>query len=57
MIQFLRKYVVPVAKRVIADLLDFAARKKLEVVSGFKFFHHSCKFRRTKNSEKTVALW
>ena len=35
---FLRKYIVPAAKRVGADLLDFAAPEIAEVVSGRKNF-------------------
>ena len=34
--QFLRKYIVPAAKRVGADLLDFAEPEIAEVVSGRK---------------------
>ena len=37
-IPFLRKYVVPAAKRVGADLLDFAVPETAEVVSGRKNF-------------------
>ena len=35
-IPFLRKYIVPAAKRVGADLLEFAVPKIAEVVSGRK---------------------
>ena len=35
---FLRKYVVPAAKRVGADLLEFAVPEIAEVVSGRKIF-------------------
>ena len=37
-IPFLRKYIVPVAKRVGADLLEFAVPEIAEVVSGRKSF-------------------
>ena len=37
-IPFLRKYIVPAAKLVGADLLEFAAPKIAEVVSGRKNF-------------------
>ena len=40
---FLRKYVVPVAKRVGADLLEFAVPEILEVVSGRKNFKTAAK--------------
>ena len=35
-IPFLRKYIVPAAKRVGADLLEFAVQEIAEVVSGRK---------------------
>ena len=35
---FLRKYIVPAAKRVVADLLEFAAPEVADVVSGKKNF-------------------
>ena len=37
-IPFLRKYIVPAAKRVVADLLEFAVPEIAEVVSGRKNF-------------------
>ena len=37
-VPFLRKYIVPAAKRVIADLLEFAVSENAEVVSGRKNF-------------------
>ena len=37
-IPFLRKYIVPAAKRVGADLLEFAVPEIAEVVSGRKNF-------------------
>ena len=42
-IPFLRKYVVPAAKRVGADLLEFAVPKIAEVVSGRKNFKTAAK--------------
>ena len=42
-IPFLRKYVVPAAKRVGADLLDFAVPEIAEVVSGRKSFKTAAK--------------
>ena len=42
-IPFLRKYIVPAAKRVGADLLEFAAPEIAEVVSGRKNFKTAAK--------------
>ena len=42
-IPFLRKYVVPAAKRVGADLLEFAVPEIAEVVSGRKNFKAAAK--------------
>ena len=42
-IPFLRKYVVPVAKRVGADVLEFAAPKIGEVISDRKSFKSAAK--------------
>ena len=42
-IPFLRKYVVPVAKRIGADMLDFAVPEIAEVVSGKKNFQTAAK--------------
>ena len=42
-IPFLRKYVVPAAKRVSADLLEFAVPEIAEVVSGRKNFKTAAK--------------
>ena len=42
-IQFLRKYMVPAAKRVGADLLEFAVPEIAEVVSGRKIFKTAAK--------------
>ena len=42
-IPFLRKYIVPAAKRVGADLLEFAVPEIAEVVSGRKNFKKAAK--------------
>ena len=42
-IPFLRKYVVPAAKRKDADMLEFAAAKIGEVISGRKSFMSAAK--------------
>ena len=42
-IPFLRKYVVPAAKRVGADLLEFAAPEFGEIISGRKPFKSAAK--------------
>ena len=42
-IPFLRKYIVPAAKRVGADLLEFALPEIAEVVSGRKRFKTAAK--------------
>ena len=42
-IPFLRKYIVPAAKRVGADLLEFAVPEVAEVVSGRKNFKTAAK--------------
>ena len=42
-VPFLRKYIVPAAKRVGADLLEFAAPEIGEVISGRKSFKSAAK--------------
>ena len=42
-IPFLRKYIVPAPKRVVADLLEFAVPEIAEVVSGRKNFKTTAK--------------
>ena len=42
-IPFLRKYIVPAAKRVSADLLEFAVPEVADVVSGKKNFKTAAK--------------
>ena len=51
-ILFLRKYIVPVAKRVGADLLEFAAPETAEVVSGRKSFKTGAKSVGTQTRRK-----
>ena len=53
-IPFLRKYVVPGAKRIGADMLKFAAPEIGEVFSGRKSFV-GCKECGKENSEKTIG--
>ena len=50
-IPFLRKHIVPAAKRVGADLLEFAVPEIAEVVSGRKNIKTAAK----TDSEKTVG--
>ena len=42
-IPFLRKYIVPVAKRIGADMLEFAVPEIAEVISGRKSFKTAAK--------------
>ena len=42
-IPFLRKYIVPAAKRVVADLLEFAVPEVADIVSGKKNFKTAAK--------------
>ena len=42
-IPFLRKYIVPAAKRIGVDMLDFAAPEFGEVISGRKYFKSAAK--------------
>ena len=42
-IAFLRKYIVPAAERVVADLVEFAAPEFADVVSGRKSFNTATK--------------
>ena len=54
-IPFLCKYVVPAAKRVGADLLDFAAPEIGEVFSGKKSFKSAAKSVGKKTLKKTIG--
>ena len=54
-IPFLRKYFVPAAKRVGADLLEFAVPEFAEVVNGRKKYQESCKECGKTDFEKTVG--
>ena len=56
-ILFLRKYLVPAAKRVGADLLEFAVPEVADVVSGKKKFQNCCQKRRKTDIEKTTWRW
>ena len=54
-IPFLRKYVVPAAKRVGADLLEFAVPEIAEVVSGRKNFKTAAKSVGKKTLKKQLG--
>ena len=55
-IPFLRKYIVPAAKRIGADMLEFDAPETPEVISGRKSFKWAAKSGKS-NYEKTVGEW
>ena len=55
-ISFLRKHIVPAAKRVGADLLEFALPEVADVVSGKKI-QNCCQKRRKTDIEKTTWRW
>ena len=54
-IPFLRKYFVPAAKRIGADMLEFAVPEIAEVVSGRNNFKTTAKECGKANSEKTIG--
>ena len=54
-IPFLRKYVVPAAKRIGADMLEFAAPEIGEVFSGRKSFRSAAKSVGKKNQKKQLG--
>ena len=54
-IHFLRKYIVPAAKRVGADLLEFAVPEIAEVVSGRKNFKTAAKSVEKQTLEKQLG--
>ena len=54
-IPFLRKYVVPAAKRMDADMLEFAAPEIGEVISGRNYFKSAAKSVGKQNLKKTVG--
>ena len=56
-IPFLRKYILPAAKRVGADLLEFAVPEVADVDSGKKNFKSCCQKRRKTDIEKTTWRW
>ena len=53
---FLRKFIVPAAKRVVADLFEFAVPELADVVSGKKI-QNCCQKRRKTDVEKTTWRW
>ena len=55
-IPLLRKYIVPAAKRVGADLLEFAVPEVAEVVS-WKKLQDCCQKRRKTDIDKTTWRW
>ena len=54
-IQFLRKYIVPAAKRVGADLLEIAVPEIADVVSGRKKFETAAKSVETQTLRKQLG--
>ena len=54
-IPFLRKYIVPAAKRIGADLLEFAVPEIAEVVSGRKNFKTAAKSVEKQALEKQLG--
>ena len=54
-IPFLRKYIVPAAKRVGADLLEFAVSEVADVVSGKKIFKTAAKSARRQTLRKQLG--
>ena len=56
-IPLLRKYNVPAAKRVGADLLELATPKFAEVISGRKKFKTAAKRVGRQTLKKTVGHW
>ena len=55
-IPFLRKYVVPVANHIGADMLEFAAPEIGEVISGRKSFKTAAKSAGKAHSEKNNSV-
>ena len=56
-IPFIKKYIVPAAKRIGADLFEIAAPEIGEVVSGRKKTQNICKRCGNKNSSETIGRW
>ena len=54
-IPFLRKYVVPAAKRIGADMLEFAVPEIGEVISGIKSFKTAAKSVGKENLRKQLG--
>ena len=56
-IPFIKKYIVPAAKRIGVDLFEIAAPEIGEVVSGRKKNQNTYKRFWNKKSSKTVGRW
>ena len=56
-IPFIKKYIVPAAKRIGADLFEIAAPEIGEVVSGRIKTQNICKICGNKNSSETIGRW
>ena len=56
-IPFLRKYIVPAAKRIAADMLEFAAPEIGEVISGRKYFKSAAKSVGRQTLRKQLGEW
>ena len=54
---FIKKHIVPAAKRIGADLFEFATPEIEEVVSGRKKLKKNCKRCWNKNSSETIGRW
>ena len=54
---FIKKYLVPAAKKIGADLFQIAAPEIGEIVCGRKNTQNNCKTCRQKNSSKTIGRW
>ena len=54
-IPFLRKYIIPAAKRISADMLEFAVREIGEVISGRKLFKSAAKSVGKQTLKKTLG--
>ena len=56
-IPFIKKYIVPAAKRIGADLFEIAAPEIGEIVSGRKKLENICKRCENKNNSETIGRW
>ena len=53
-----RKYIVPAAKRMGADLLEFEVPEVADVLGGKKYFKTAAKLQRRKtDNKKTTCRW